>query len=120
MFDFIKDNPLIFILIFLAIAAPSLLFGALQVVGYIILGVIILLIILSIVFRVKVRKFQNQMRDQMNGQGGFYEQSSSSRQRATHQEGDDVKIFKSRGSGEKRVSKDVGDYVEFEEIKESK
>ncbi len=121
MFNWIKDNPIFFFIIFLAIAAPSLFLGAVKVVFYIVLAVILFLVILGIIFRAKITRLQNEMRDSMSGnpmggaQGssrGFYNSSSSS---STTEQGD-VKIFKQRGVGEKRVSGDVGDYVEFEEV----
>ncbi len=134
MFDFIKDNPITFLLIFLAIAAPSLFFGALQVIFYIVLGIVILLLILSLVFRARITRLQREMEEQMGGsargaqgnRGGFSgfsgfsgfnnrAQGGSSRRRSD--EGD-VKIFKQAGAQEKKVAKDVGDYVDFEEVKE--
>ncbi len=127
MFDFIKDNPITFFVILVAICAPSLFFGALQVFGYIVLGIIVLLFILGLVFRAKIRRFQRDVENQMNGgtqgqggfNGGFYNFGNRQRssQNATSTEGD-VKIFTTEKSAEKRVSTKVGDYVDFEEIKE--
>ncbi len=127
MFDFIKDNPITFFVILIAICAPSLFFGALQVFGYIILGIIILVLILGLVFRAKIRRLQRDVENQMNGgqpngggfNGGFYNFNTRQRssQRPTSAEGD-VKIFTTDKSTEKRVSNQVGDYVDFEEIKE--
>ncbi len=125
MFDFIKDNPIMFLLIFLAIAAPSLFFGALQVIFYIIAGIVILLAILSLIFKAKIRRLQRDMEQQMGGQqqqqqrqtyGDFF----SGRQRTSQRSEDDVKIFTQSGATEKKVAEDVGDYVDFEEVKEKR
>ncbi|MFI3281737.1 MAG: DUF4834 family protein [Rikenellaceae bacterium] len=126
MFDFIKDNPIIFLLIFLAIVAPTFFLGAMQVIFYIIAGIILLIFILGLVFKYKIRQFQKNMESQMGGgeqqqQGGFYnfgQQNGGRQRRATNDDGD-VKIFKQKGVGEKKVSKNVGDYVDFEEVKEN-
>ncbi|MFI3324206.1 MAG: DUF4834 family protein [Rikenellaceae bacterium] len=122
MFNWIKDNPLLFLLIFLAVAAPSLFVGAMRVIFYIIFGIIILLLILGIIFRAKIRKLQKQAEQQMgSGAGGFYSSySSRSRQSAPKQEEGDVNIFSQGAGGEKKISNDVGDYVDFEEVKEKK
>ncbi|MFI3285133.1 MAG: DUF4834 family protein [Rikenellaceae bacterium] len=121
MFNWIKDNPIFFLLIFLAIAAPSLFFGALRVVFYIILAIVILLFILSLIFRAKITRLQDEMNKQGTGspQDGFYSNRTySSNNNRTQTDEGEVKIFKQRGAGEKRVSGSVGDYVEFEEIEE--
>ncbi len=126
MFDFIKDNPITFLLIFLAIVARTIFFKAIGVIFYIILGFIILLFVLGLVFRFKIRRIQKNMEDQMgqNGQGSYGNYGSffggqSRRARTEQQDNEgDVKIFQQKGSSEKKVAKDVGDYVDFEEVKE--
>ncbi|MFI3333138.1 MAG: DUF4834 family protein [Rikenellaceae bacterium] len=125
MFNWIKDNPIFFFLLFLAIAAPTLFMGAMRVIFYIIIGVVVLMLILGLIFRVKIRKIQNDMYNNMSGggrqaQGGSYSGSYQRTTRTTHTKSDegDVKIFKQQGVGEKKISGDVGDYVEFEEIDE--
>lgn len=127
MFNFIKDNPILFLLIFIAIASPSLFFGALQVIFYIVAGIVILLMILSLVFRAKIRRLQRNMEEQM-GQGAGEAQGSNQaygsffggQSRARSQSDDDVKIYQQSGAGEKKVSEDVGDYVDFEEVEEKR
>ncbi len=119
MFDIIKSNPLLWIIIFLAVVAPSFLFGAVKVVIYIILGIILLGFILSAIFSVKIQRMRSQMEDQMRGAaGGGTRQNPFGQQQHTQQtqEGD-VKIYATPESQEKKVNKDVGDYVDFEEIK---
>ncbi len=122
MFNWIKDNPLFFLLIFLAVAAPSFFFGAMRVIFYIIFGIVILLLILGLIFRAKIRELQKQAEQQMGGGArGFYSShGSGSRQGGSRQEEGDVNIFSQGAGSEKKVSKDVGDYVDFEEVKEEK
>ncbi len=106
MFDMIKNNTLLWVIIFLAIVAPSFLVGAMRVVLYIILGIILLMFILSLIFRVKIERLRSQMENNINNAG-----------QQNQQEGD-VKIFTTKAATEKKVSKGVGDYVDFEEVKE--
>ncbi|MEG0499170.1 MAG: DUF4834 domain-containing protein, partial [Alistipes sp.] len=68
-------------------------------------------------FRWRIYNMHKQMKEQMKGQGGFrtpYQQPEE-----TVKEGE-VKVYKTNETPEKRVSKDVGDYVDFEETKEPK
>ncbi|MFI3292557.1 MAG: DUF4834 family protein [Rikenellaceae bacterium] len=129
----IKSNPLLWIIIFLAVVAPSFLFGAMKVVIYIILGIILLFVILSAIFSFKIQTMRSKIEDQMRGGAGNssqnpfgqnssaqnpFGQNKSSRGGAKRQNNEgDVKIYASSQSQEKKVSKDVGDYVDFEEIK---
>lgn len=120
MFDIIKSNPLLWVIIFLAIVAPSLLFGAMKFVAYIIIGLILLLFILSLIFRVKIQRFRSNMEDQMRGGGfGGYQQQSPNSGRSTKKEGD-MKIFVTRNQEQRKVKDNVGDYVDFEDIKDKK
>ena len=107
MFDIIKSNPVLWIIIFLAIVAPSVLFGAVQVVLFLILGFIVLLFILSLLFRVRIRAMRSHMETEMR---------DAANPSAQQQEEGDVKIYTTTSQHEKRVKKDVGDYVDFEEV----
>ncbi len=119
MLDTIKNNLGIFFIIFIAIVAPQFFVGSLKVILFIILGIIALLLILGIVFRVKIVNLQKQMQDQMHNQSGFNPNaSSSSTSNNSRQDEGDVKIFTQQGANEKKVSNNVGDYVDFEEVEE--
>ncbi|MFR9503656.1 MAG: DUF4834 family protein [Rikenellaceae bacterium] len=121
MLNWIKDNPIFFLLIFLAIVSPSFFFGAMQVVFYIIFGIVVLMLILGLIFRAKIRAMQKEM-EERGAQGGFYSsfQQRGSRSSNTRSDEGDVNIFQQGGAGEKKVSENVGDYVDFEEVKEKK
>ena len=92
---FIRRNPLFCLLIFLlALFAPSVLGGIAMFVLYALLGLVVLAIILLLSFRWRIYRMRKDLEDQFGGQG-----------------------FGPGGSGgEKRVRKDVGDYIEFEEV----
>ncbi len=65
-------------------------------------------------------RMEDQMRSggqQQRGQNPFGGHQRAQYSDAKQQKEGDVKIFTTSESSEKRVSKDVGDYVDFEEIK---
>ena len=104
---FIRRNPLFCLLIFLlALFAPSVLGGIAMFVLYALLGLVVLAIILLLSFRWRIYRMRKDLEDQFGGQsfgpGGSGE--------------GEIHIRKTKGAGEKRVRKDVGDYIEFEEV----
>lgn len=107
MFSFIKDNLFLCFVIFLLVVAPSFLFGAIQIFAVIIIAIFVLAVVGIAILRWKLRKFANQ-------------QTTTNREYTSSQQNKkgepDVKIYTS--NTEKKVAKDVGDYVDFEEIKD--
>lgn len=103
--EFVKRNPIFcLVVLILAIGAPSLLAGIASVVLYIIITLVVVMLIVSLVLRWKLARLADNFDSRRPGDGG--------RQR----EGD-VKIHVNTDSAQKRISDDVGDYVEFEEEK---
>ena len=107
---FVQRNPLtVLVILILAIAAPALLKG----------------VALILVFRWRMNKVRRQMEEQFGegfdprnfGGQGFGSPFAGEPRKGREGE---VKVRKTSGAPEKRVSKDVGDYVEFEETKEPK
>ncbi len=128
MFDYIKRNPFLFILILIAITAPNLVLGMTKVALYIFLGIIFFIVLLSLLFRLYVWRLQRRAQDGMGGgsagsNGGFnYTSSWSSRGNQSGNQGgskgsssEGVKIVVDQ-TQEKKVSKNVGEYVDFEEV----
>ncbi len=105
---FVKDNPLTVVLLVMLIAfAPSLVGGML--IGVLILVGILLLLPLIMFFR--LRRISRRM-EQEARQG--FEQA----QRQAHKEKEgEVKVYATTDRPQKRVNDQVGDYVEFEEVK---
>ncbi len=115
---FVQRNPLtVLVIVILAIAAPAVLKGIAMFVLYIILGFLLLGVVGLLTFRWNVYRVRRDMQDRF-GEGfdasGRGDQASGGGQR---REGD-VKVRKTTAAPEKRVSKNVGDYVDFEETKE--
>ena len=75
---------------------------------YALLGLVVLAIILLLSFRWRIYRMRKDLEDQFGGQG-------SGGPAGNAREGE-IHIRKTKGAGEKRVRKDVGDYIEFEEV----
>lgn len=129
---FVQRNPLTVLVIFLlALGAPALLRGIATFVLYLILGLLLAGVLLLLIFGWRVRAMQRRMEEQLNNhfgrngqqssaRGGFWSQASrggASRRGGSAREGE-VHVYKTSEAPEKRVSSDVGDYVDFEETKE--
>ena len=112
--NFIQRNPLTTIIfVMLLVFAPST-FGVL-------LGVIAIVYLLYRVRRAS-RKIEDEARQ--SGAGGYtYSQRGydfrGSANHSANREGD-VKVYSTTEQPQKRVSDSVGDYVDFEEVKEKK
>ena len=111
---FVSRNPLTtIIIVMLLVFAPSF-FGALLI-GVVVLALILLAIPLFMLFRLRraSRNFQEQARHES--------QQSYSQQGYSQPKGEgDVKVHATTQQPQKRVNDNVGDYVEFEEVKEQK
>ena len=122
---FVQRNPLTTLLIvILALGAPALLKGLALFILYFLMGLVGLAIVLMLVFRWRIHKVRRQMEEQFGEgfgeQGGFRQRNSGSpfAERERRGREGEVRVHKTAGTPEKRVSKDVGDYVDFEEEKE--
>lgn len=132
MINFVRRNPMtVLLIVFLALAAPALLRGLATIILYLVLGFILFIVVLLLMMRWRIYKMQQQVRQQFeqqqhrqSGFGGFtgfsgFGRSSESRsQRTRNPHEGEVKIRKTSQMPEKRISEDVGDYVEFEETKD--
>lgn len=121
VFEFVRRNPLFCLMVvMLALLAPSLLTGIALLVLYLLLGLVLFGVVILLMIRWRFRRLQRQMEEQMRGtsqrgQGQGYGPGSSSRPA----EGE-VRVHITSETPEKRISEDVGDYVEFEETPEKK
>ena len=115
---FIHRNPLTtIVLVMLLVFAPSV-FGAIFI-GILALALIILAVPLFMLFRLRraSRKFEQQAREESQQ----YSQHTYSRGNYSQSNNEgDVKVHSTPQQPQKRVSDNVGDYVDFEEVKESK
>jgi len=122
----LRRNPItFFIIVLLAIVAPSFLKGVAVVALYMIMGLVVLVVAVALLFRWKIRKLQKRAAENFrqsgfNGQNGFGGEGgfSGEESQPIESEEGDVKVYKTTASPQKRVSSEVGDYVDFEETKE--
>ena len=112
--DLGRRNPFFCLAIFLLVPFPLWVAGGrARFILFFMLGIILLGVTLMLSLRWRITRARRQMEEQFRsgGQNG----SDPFSGRHNPQEGD-IRIHKMEGSGEKRVRKDVGDYVDFEEI----
>ena len=122
---FVRRNPFTtFIILFLAVAAPTVLKGIALFILYFIMGLILLILVLMLAFRWRLYRARRQMEEQFGegfdprnfGGQGFGSPFAAGDEPRGGREGE-VRVHKTPGAPEKRVSKDVGDYIDFEEEK---
>lgn len=115
--EWIKRNPLTCILlVMIAIFAPGL-YGAI----FIGIGIVVLLLLAIPIFGIfKLRRMSRKLEDEARQQQGFGRQNfggySNQNRTRTPNEGE-VKVYTTEEANEKRVNDDVGEYVDFEEVK---
>ena len=119
--DFVRRNPLMTtLIIMLMVFAPSA-FGVLFI-GIMVVLLLLLAIPIFLLFRLRrasrhieeeARRASQQARGQQFYGGQTYGQQSQK------QEGE-VKVYTTSQQPQKRVNDNIGDYVEFEEVKEKK
>lgn len=123
---FVQRNPLTtLVVVILALGAPALLKGIALFILYFFMGLILLIVVLMLAFRWRIYKVRKQMEEQFgegfgqrSGPESFSGFGSPFAEQQRKQREGEVKVHKTPGTPEKRVSKDVGDYVDFEEEKE--
>ena len=91
------DNLFLWILLFLAIEAPSFLFGAIQLVVAIVVAFVLLLVIGGVVMRWKLYKLNK------NAGNSYYQNGD-----AKDSSDPDIKIYQNQTSKDKKVASDVG------------
>lgn len=107
---FVQRNPLfVLCVVVLALAAPALLKGIAAFILYMLLGIVLLVGALALLFRWRLYRVRRDMEEQFG-------RTSSARTRRDRE--GDVRVYKTPATPEKRISSDVGDYVDFEETKE--
>lgn len=117
--NYIQRNPLTtIIIVMLMVFAPSA-FGALLV-GVAVVLLLLLAIPIYMLYRVRrmSRKMEDQAREQSQ-QRGFYGRTNTQSDYGRSAEGE-VRVHTTSEQPQKRVNENVGDYVDFEEVKEKK
>lgn len=111
--NFVKQMPLFAIMVVvLLFAAPSLL----GYMFYALLGLVALAIVAFAIFAWRLHRVQRQMHEQFRRAGEQTGHQRYSYRRKASNEGD-VSIHTTTAMPEKKVSDDVGEYVDFKEEK---
>lgn len=114
--DFVRRNPLTTtIIIMLMVFAPSA-FGVLFVS---IMVVLLLLLAIPIFLLFRLRRASRHIEDEAQRASQQAHNQQFYGRQSTKQEGE-VKVYTTSQQPQKRVNDNVGDYVEFEEVKEKK
>ena len=117
--NYIQRNPLTTIIIVMLIVFAPSAFGALLV-GVAVVLLLLLAIPIDMLYR--VRRMSRKMEDQARGQSqqrGFYGRTNTQSDYGRSAEGE-VRVHTTSEQPQKRVNENVGDYVDFEEVKEKK
>lgn len=128
--DFVRRNPLTtLIIVFLSLAAPSLLKGIAAFVLYFLLGLVVFALVMGLWLHWRIEKARRRMMEerfdeQFRGGTPFgsadpFGDAFGGRRARNPREGE-VKVHVTSETPEKRVASDVGDYVDFEETKTKK
>lgn len=115
---FVQRNPLtVLVVVILALGAPALLKGIALFVLWFFLGLVLLAVVAMLVFRWRINAVRRQMEERF---GAGFDPDAPGAPFAGREQGreGEVKVYKTSGTPGKRVSSDVGDYVEFEETNE--
>lgn len=113
---FVNRNPLTtIVLVMLMVFAPSV-FGAIFI-GILVLLLVLLAVPMFLLFRLRRASRQMENEARRSSQRSYSEQFYTRQQ--TKSEGD-VKVHPTTQQPPKRVNDNVGDYVEFEEVKDKK
>lgn len=124
--DLIRRNPLTFLVILLlAVAAPSVLVGVAGFILYLLLALFVLGLILVLALRWRLARLRREMEREGADSARrtrtytytWRSGGSGRRTTASTEEAGDVRIYKTDRTPEKRVSQEVGEYVDFEEVK---
>ncbi|MBQ2007144.1 MAG: DUF4834 family protein [Alistipes sp.] len=117
--NYIQRNPLTTIIIVMLIVFAPSAFGALLV-GVAVVLLLLLAIPIYMLYRVRrmSRKMEDQTREQSQ-QRGFYGRTNTQSDYGRSAEGE-VRVHTTSEQPQKRVNENVGDYVDFEEVKEKK
>ena len=117
--NYIQRNPLTTIIIVMLIVFAPSAFGALLV-GVAVVLLLLLAIPIYMLYRVRrmSRKMEDQAREQSQ-QRGFYGRTNTQSDYGRSAEGE-VRVHTTSEHPQKRVNENVGDYVDFEDVKEKK
>ena len=121
---FVQRNPLTcLVILLLGLTAPALLKGIATLVLYAILGLVLAGLLLAVILTFRLRAARRRMEEQFSQHFGqtFYSDArggaGSAQQPGRDPHEGEVHVYQTAEAPEKRIARDVGDYVDFEETK---
>lgn len=111
---FVRRNPFIFLIaLFVALASPQLLAGAFKAIIYAIMFFLILMLAIGLYMSYRINRLRKEAAEQtMRNASGSYRNYRQNPQQPREGE---VSVHQTEPQ-EKKINKNVGDYVDFEDI----
>ncbi len=121
MAAFVERNPVFCLLMLLcAVVAPWLFKSVLTILMYVVLAFVVVGLVIFGSMAWRLRSIRRQMREGMGSNAGGKAWGGFARERGADRGRDgEVKVHRTAGARRKRVSDNVGDYVDFEEVGDS-
>lgn len=110
---FVRRNPFIFLIaLFVALASPQLLAGAFKAIIYAIMFFLILMLAIGLYMSYRINRLRKDAEQTMRNASGSYRNYRQNPQQPREGE---VSVHQTEPQ-EKKINKNVGDYVDFEDI----
>lgn len=110
---FVRRNPVLcLVLLFIALASPQMLAGAFKAIIYVIMFFLILMLAIGIYLSYRFNRLRQDAEQKMRNASGSYRSYGHNTQQPREGE---VSVHQTEPQ-EKKINKDVGDYVDFEDI----
>ena len=110
---FVRRNPFIFLItLFVALASPQLLAGAFKAIIYAIMFFLILMLAIGLYLSYRINRLRKDAEQTMRNTSGSYRNYRQNPQQPREGE---VSVHQTEPQ-EKKINKNVGDYVDFEDI----
>lgn len=110
---FVRRNPLLcLVLLFIALASPQLLAGAFKAIIYAIMFFLILMLAIGLYMSYRINRLRKDAEQTMRNASGSYRNYRQNPQQPREGE---VSVHQTEPQ-EKKINKNVGDYVDFEDV----
>ena len=110
---FVRRNPVLcLVLLFIALASPQLLAGAFKAIMYVIMFFLILMLAIGLYMSYRINRLRQDAEQKMRNASGSYRNYRQNPQQPREGE---VSVHQTEPQ-EKKINKNVGDYVDFEDI----
>lgn len=110
---FVRRNPVLcLVLLFIALASPQLVAGAFKAIMYVIMFFLIMMLAIGLYLSYRINRLRQDAEQKMRNASGSYRNYGHNTQQPREGE---VSVHQTEPQ-EKKINKNVGDYVDFEDI----